>query len=141
MDGLLPVDFSFGTADGNDREFLPVGDGQVVVSSLAAAVGRIELLAYGNRRRQVEAISPDDRCGVAVAGDRELPPDVFIWAPLNGRIGSRAFAGVERASPTRPVGFGRGGLGGEHRLAERQENEKTNETCASWTPHADGGCA
>ena len=60
------------------------------------------LRARVHRGRDVDPILPDDRRGVASSGNRHLPADVLLLAPLRRRTARGGHAGPVRTAPVVP---------------------------------------
>src|SRR5262245_23134168 len=65
-----------------------------------------------NAPGQVDAIPPDDRRRVAIAGEFGFPDDVLARTPLHRKAGLASGAVAARTAPGGPV-FALGGISGE----------------------------
>ena len=70
---------------------------------LAGAAVQAQLHALGQAGGEKDLIAPDHRRGMAVAGDRLLPRDVFRGGPLDGNSFLEADAIAGRPTPAGPV--------------------------------------
>ena len=57
-----------------------------------------------------DAVAPDERRGVALAGKVDFPADILRFAPRYRRVAMQGGSGAQRAAPLRPVVRGVGGL-------------------------------
>src|SRR5262249_39392806 len=73
---LLPEYLPGLAADGQDREFVALGHAQIVMGAGAHEAG-LDGIAVGDRRGQEEAVAPDDRRGMPLARQRDLPAEVL----------------------------------------------------------------
>lgn len=119
MAGLVPKNFSRGFVETEQPPFVlflfRVGRAAAVVADF-----QLRLRPRSHGRREVKAVTPDDRTRVAQTGNRHLPPDVLAGPhlPPGRRDPSGNSAGL-RAAELRPVGIGRGVYGS----AEQQSDE------------------
>ena len=77
---------------------------RLVVAGRLAARGRFRVA--GDRGLDENQFLPNDRRGVAAAGNQDLPADVFRVAPFNGWIGLGSGARSQGTAPLRPALLG-----------------------------------
>ena len=129
--GLTPDFHARAAVEAEDHELVRcvrVGDAKHALRLvLGPWQGRIDL-ACVDGGQQEDLVAPDDRDGIASAGDRHLPLDVPGFAPFDRRRGGTGKATRFRSAPLMPLMFdllGRNqSRGRRHEGADQEKEEK-----------------
>src|SRR5262245_42235202 len=91
VDSLLPENLAGLAVHGEDDKFVLIGCGEIIMSA-GTDKARLDRTAVRDGGRQKNPIAPDDRRGVALAGQRYLPADILVFAPFDRRVGAGRYA-------------------------------------------------
>ncbi len=95
-----------------------LGPDDVALVGVDADQGAVR--AVGGGGLQEQALAPDDRRRVALAGNANLPADVFLVAPLDGDVFVGGGSGAVGSTEPRPLG----GAGGEAKTQQDAANQQ-----------------
>lgn len=93
---------------------------------------RLLRLADWGRRHHIHAVAEHDGRGMSPARQFNFPADVFLLAPLAGRIGERRNAVPHRAAPLGPVAqtVRRRSRGADRHTGEKTDHEQSQQPAA-----------
>ena len=102
---MLPKDFAAGPMNGENHEFVPVGDRKIVMIASRRARASRQCFAKRNCGGEKDPFPPYDRSGVTATKDFGLPADVrpVRLVPGQRRIAAGRFPRGQRPAPLPPV--------------------------------------
>ena len=105
--GLLPQNRPLAPTDGKHDEFMTLCDRLAVMSSWCCTVFRGQQFTVWDGSRQKDAIPRNNRCGMALSRQCNLPAHILRLAPFDGWIRFRRKSGSQWSPSLRPVLFAR----------------------------------